>query len=148
MCGIVGKLHLAPGASANRAEIETMMRPIRHRGPDGEGFYLNGPVGFGHLRLAIIDVDGGPQPMCNEDGSVWIVFNGEIYNFQPLRETLLARGHRFKSKSDTEVIIHAYEEYGDDCVRQLRGMFAFAIWDVNKPRLFIGLGRASCRDRV
>lgn len=142
MCGIVGKLHLIPGAAANREEIERMMRPISHRGPDGQGFYLDGPVGFGHLRLAIIDVDGGPQPMTNEDGTVWIVFNGEIYNFQGLREDLVARGHKFRSRSDTEVIIHLYEEYGDDCVRHLRGMFAFAIWDAKRQRLFVA------RDRV
>src|SRR3954469_8822617 len=142
MCGIAGKLHLKPEARATHAEIEQMMHPIDHRGPDGRGVHLDGPVGLGHLRLAIIDVDGGPQPMTNEDGTVWIVFNGEIYNFQSLRETLLARGHRFHSRSDTEVIIHAYEEYGTDCVRHLRGMFAFAIWDAKRQRLFIA------RDRV
>ncbi len=142
MCGIAGKLHLIPGAQATRPEIETMLRPIHHRGPDGQGIHLDGPTGLGHVRLAIIDVDGGPQPMTNEDGTVWIVFNGEIYNFQTLREDLLARGHKFHSRSDTEVIIHAYEEYGVDCVRHLRGMFAFAIWDAKRHRLFIA------RDRV
>jgi asparagine synthase (glutamine-hydrolysing) len=142
MCGIVGKLNFASDSPVSRPEIEAMMRPLTHRGPDGHGVHLDGPVGLGHLRLAIIDVDGGPQPMTNEDGTIWIVFNGEIYNFQSLRSALLARGHQFRSRSDTEVIVHAYEEYGDDCVQHLRGMFAFAIWDAKKRRLFIA------RDRV
>ena len=142
MCGIAGKLYFAPGAQANRPEIEAMLRPIHHRGPDGQGIHLDGPAGLGHVRLAIIDVDGGPQPMTNEDGTVWIVFNGEIYNFQALREDLVARGHQFRSHSDTEVIIHLYEEYGLDCLRHLRGMFAFAIWDQKRRRLFVA------RDRV
>lgn len=142
MCGIAGKLYFSPGAQATRPEIERMLKPIHHRGPDGQGIHLDGPVGLGHVRLAIIDVDGGPQPMTNEDGTVWIVFNGEIYNFQALREELIARGHQFRSHSDTEVIIHAYEEYGTDCLRHLRGMFAFAIWDQKKRRLF------AARDRV
>ena len=119
-----------------------MLAPIAHRGPDGQGIFLDGSIGLGHRRLAIIDVDGGPQPMTNEDETVWIVFNGEIYNFQPLREILIARGHTFRSHSDTEVIIHLYEEYGVDCVRHLRGMFAFAIWDKRQRRLF------AARDRV
>lgn len=126
----------------DRAQIDAMLRPIAHRGPDGQGVYLDGFVGLGHRRLAIIDVDGGPQPMTNEDETVWIVFNGEIYNFASLREDLLKRGHKFKSRSDTEVIIHLYEEYGVDCLKQLRGMFAFAIWDRRKRRLFVA------RDRV
>lgn len=142
MCGIAGKFYFAPGAEATRPEIEAMLRPIHHRGPDGQGIHLNGPVGLGHVRLAIIDVDGGPQPMTNEDGTVWIVFNGEIYNFQELRANLISRGHQFRNHSDTEVIIHAYEEYGLDCVSHLRGMFAFAIWDEKRRRLFIA------RDRV
>ena len=119
-----------------------MLAVMRHRGPDGDGVHLDGPVGLGHLRLSIIDVGGGAQPMTNEDETVWIVFNGEIYNFQELRENLVARGHTFRSHSDTEVIIHLYEEYGEDCLQQLRGMFAFAIWDARRQRLFV------VRDRV
>jgi len=135
MCGIAGKLHLAPGAQATRPEIEAMLRPISHRGPDGQGVYLDGPVGLGHLRLSIIDVESGAQPMANEDETVWIVFNGEIYNFQQLRDV-------FRTRSDTEVIIHLYEEHGLDCLRHLRGMFTFALWDQRRQRLFIA------RDRV
>lgn len=142
MCGIAGKINFGEGAPVARPEIEAMIRPIEHRGPDGHGIHLDGPVGLGHLRLAIIDVDGGPQPMTNEDGTVWIVYNGEIYNFQALRADLIARGHQFRSHCDTEVIIHLYEEYGQDCVRHLRGMFAFAIWDQKRRRLFLA------RDRV
>ena len=142
MCGIAGKINFANEAPVSLSEIEAMLRPMRHRGPDGQGIHLDGNVGLGHLRLSIIDLDTGAQPMTNEDRTVWIVFNGEIYNFRELREQLLAKGHVFKSKSDTEVIIHAYEEYGVDCVAKLRGMFAFAIWDSKRRRLFLA------RDRV
>ncbi|MEO6002491.1 MAG: asparagine synthase (glutamine-hydrolyzing) [Opitutus sp.] len=142
MCGIAGKLLFSRDGQVGQNEIEAMLAPMAHRGPDGHGVHLDGPVGLGHLRLAIIDVDGGPQPMTNEDGSVWIVFNGEIYNFQSLREGLIGRGHTFKSHCDTEVIIHLYEEYGAECVKHLRGMFAFAIWDQKRRRLF------AARDRV
>ena len=116
---------------------------MAHRGPDGEGKYIHGPVGLGHRRLSIIDLSNcGAQPMCNEDGTVWIVFNGEIYNYLELRERLAKRGHTFRSLTDTEVIIHLYEEDGTDCLRHLRGMFAFAIWDTSYQRLFLA------RDRV
>lgn len=142
MCGIVGQLLSQSEASVSRGQIEAMLSPMGHRGPDGQGIHLDGPVGLGHCRLSIIDVGGGAQPMTNEDGTVWIVFNGEIYNFLPLRETLIARGHIFRSQCDTEVIIHLYEEYGDDCVQHLQGMFAFAIWDRKRRRLFVA------RDRV
>jgi asparagine synthase (glutamine-hydrolysing) len=142
MCGIAGKLLFEQEGRVARADIEAMLRPIAHRGPDGQGTYLDCNVGLGHCRLSIIDLSTGDQPMTNEDGTVWIVFNGEIYNFQPLREDLIARGHVFRSRSDTEVIIHLYEEYGAECVRHLRGMFAFAIWDKKHRRLF------AARDRV
>ena len=125
-----------------RSAIEAMLAPMAHRGPDSQGIYLDRNAGLGHCRLSIIDVAGGGQPMANEDETVWIVFNGEIYNFQPLRRDLLARGHVFRSRTDTEVILHLYEEHGTDCVRHLRGMFAFAIWDVKRRRLFLA------RDRV
>ena len=109
-----------------------MADAIQHRGPDDEGYYRSGPVGFGFRRLSIIDLNTGHQPICNEDGTVWIVFNGEIYNYQELRQDLLARGHIFKTQTDTEVIVHLYEEYGEGCLEKLRGMFAFAIWDEKK----------------
>lgn len=141
MCGIVGKLNFAPEASVGREEIAAMLRPLRHRGPDGEGVYLDGPAGLGHRRLAILDVQGGTQPMSNETRRVWVVFNGEIYNFNALRATLQGKGHTFRSRSDTEVIIHLYEEYGEDCVRHLRGMFAFALWDANRRRLLLARDR-------
>jgi asparagine synthase (glutamine-hydrolysing) len=142
MCGIVGKLNFDPEDRIERAGMESMLAPIAHRGPDGRGVYLDRNVGLGHCRLSIIDVAGGSQPMANEDETVWIVFNGEIYNFPSLRRDLLARGHVFRSRTDTEVILHLYEEYGVDCVKHLRGMFAFAIWDAQRRRLFLA------RDRV
>jgi len=142
MCGIAGKICSDPTARIGRSEIEAMLAPIAYRGPDSRGVFLDRQAGLGHCRLAIVDVDGGPQPMPNEDRRVWIVFNGEIYNHAELREELAARGHGFRSRSDTEVIVHLYEEYGDDCVRHLTGMFAFAIWDMGRQRLF------AARDRV
>ena len=125
MCGICGKLNYDRQRPVASDMLQRMMDVIVHRGPDGEGRYVHGPVGLGHRRLAIIDLDTGAQPMCNEDKTVWIVYNGEIYNFQELRQELLRKGHQFSSSSDTEVIIHAYEEYGVDCVSRLQGMFAF-----------------------
>lgn len=119
-----------------------MLRPMSHRGPDGQGVHLDREIGLGHVRLSIIDLDSGAQPMTNEDETVWIVFNGEIYNFQELHDRLVERGHIFRSRCDTEVIIHLFEEHGPDCVNHLRGMFAFAIWDRKRHRLFVA------RDRV
>jgi asparagine synthase (glutamine-hydrolysing) len=153
MCGIAGKLVFDPEARVDRAEIETMLAPIAHRGPDSRGVHLDRNAGLGHCRLSIIDVEGGSQPMANEDETVWIVFNGEIYNFQSLRRDLLARGHVFRSRTDTEVIIHLYEEHGTDCLKYLRGMFAFAIWDAKRRRLFVARDRVGikplyyCRNR-
>jgi asparagine synthase (glutamine-hydrolysing) len=143
MCGIAGKLNLDGQTPVDPGLIQRMTDVIAHRGPDGAGMHLSGPVGLGHRRLAILDLRPvGAQPMGNEDGTVWIVFNGEIYNYVELRERLVQRGHVFQSLTDTEVIIHLYEEYGVDCLAQLRGMFAFAIWDGNKRALFLA------RDRV
>jgi asparagine synthase (glutamine-hydrolysing) len=119
-----------------------MADTIAHRGPDDEGYYVSGPVGLGFRRLSIIDLATGHQPLSNEDGTVWIVFNGEIYNYQELRTFLQAKGHVFKTQTDTEVIVHLYEEFGEDCVEKLRGMFAFAIWDERQQSLFLA------RDRV
>ena len=141
MCGICGKVNFEPERKVEGALVDRMMRAIQHRGPDGEGKYLAGQVGLGHTRLAIIDLGSGDQPMTNEDGSIWLVYNGEIYNFPELRCDLLARGHTFRSHSDTEVIIHLYEEYGPECVQRLRGMFAFALWDANTRALLLARDR-------
>jgi asparagine synthase (glutamine-hydrolysing) len=142
VCGICGKLAFHKDSSVAPALLKAMADSIRHRGPDDEGFYFSGQVGLGFRRLSIIDLGGGHQPLSNEDESVWIVFNGEIYNYQELRETLLSKGHQFRTKSDTEVIVHLYEEFGESCVQKLRGMFAFAIWDDRRKSLYIA------RDRV
>jgi asparagine synthase (glutamine-hydrolysing) len=142
MCGIAGKFHFDLSARIETSEIERMLNVMSHRGPDGRGAYLGGSVGLGHLRLSIIDLSTGAQPLSNEDGSVWIVFNGEIYNYPELRKRLLSRGHQFKTATDTEVIVHLYEERAEECVHDLRGMFAFAIWDRPRQRLFLA------RDRV
>ncbi|HTT17819.1 MAG TPA: asparagine synthase (glutamine-hydrolyzing) [Candidatus Sulfotelmatobacter sp.] len=142
MCGICGKFYFDKDSRVPAALLKDMTDAMVHRGPNDEGFYISGQVGFGFRRLSIIDLSGGHQPLSNEDGTVWIVFNGEIYNYQTLREDLLARGHVFKTKSDTEVIVHLYEEYGPDCVQRLRGMFGFAIWDSRQRSLFLA------RDRV
>lgn len=119
-----------------------MCNAIRHRGPDDDGFYINGPVGLAMRRLAIIDVKGGQQPIHNQDRTAWIVFNGEIYNYRELRAELEKLGHAFYTNSDTEAIVHAYDRYGADCPKYLRGMFAFAIWDERTQELFLA------RDRV
>lgn len=143
MCGIVGKWNFQTGESIDPILIKRMAQKILHRGPDDEGSYVQGALGFGFRRLSIIDLSpSGHQPMSNEDGTVWIVFNGEIYNYQEIRSELEHRGHHFKSHTDTETIVHLYEEIGESCVGRLRGMFAFAIWDSNKQKLFLA------RDRV
>ena len=141
MCGICGKLNFDQSASVDPALIRAMLGTIRHRGPDDEGVYMTPRVGLGHRRLAIIDLNTGHQPLSNEDGTVWIVFNGEIYNYQELRTFLLDKGHVFKTQTDTEVIVHLYEELGPECLQKLRGMFAFAIWDENKKTLFLARDR-------
>jgi asparagine synthase (glutamine-hydrolysing) len=143
MCGICGKLNLGSNATpVTEAELRRMLQPIHYRGPDAEGMYTRGPVGLGHKRLKIIDLSTGKQPMCNEDGTVWVTFNGEIYNFKELTSFLQSRGHRFKSSCDTEVLVHLYEEFGEDCVNHLRGMFSFAIWDDRTKTLLLA------RDRI
>jgi asparagine synthase (glutamine-hydrolysing) len=136
MCGICGIFDLS-GRPINRDTLAKMNSVIRHRGPDGEGELVDQEVGLGHRRLSIIDVDGGGQPLGNEDGSMQIVYNGEIYNFIELRDELEKAGHTFKTKSDTEVVVHAYEQWGAACVKHFNGMFAFAIWDSCKRALFI-----------
>ena len=142
MCGICGKLVLDREAKVSPALVKAMADTIRHRGPDDDGYYVSGPIGLGFRRLSIIDLQTGHQPLANEDGSIWIVFNGEIYNFQELRNLLLGKGHVFKTRTDTEVIVHLYEEFGPACLKKLRGMFALAIWDGNNNSLFLA------RDRV
>jgi asparagine synthase (glutamine-hydrolysing) len=142
MCGICGKLYFDIEQRVDPAQLDRMMGALSHRGPDGQGKYLAGRVGLGHTRLAIIDLSTGDQPMTNEDETIWLVYNGEVYNFGELREELIGKGHKFRSTSDTEVIIHLYEEYGDECARRLRGMFAFALWDDTAKTLFVA------RDRV
>ena len=141
MCGIVGILALDPREHVDPERLRRMRDALRHRGPDGEGLHVDGPLGLGHRRLAIVDVEGGHQPMANEDGTAWITFNGEIYNHASLRPGLVARGHVYRTRSDTETILHLYEEEGDRCVERLSGMFAFAVWDGGKRRLLLARDR-------
>jgi asparagine synthase (glutamine-hydrolysing) len=141
MCGIVGLVR-NNGKAIDEQLLSRMCDAIRHRGPDDDGFYVNGPVGLGMRRLAIIDLKSGKQPIHNQDRSSWIVFNGEIYNYLELREKLEKLGHTFYTHSDTEAIVHAYDQYGADCPKHLRGMFAFAIWNETNQELFLA------RDRV
>jgi len=136
MCGIAGIVHL-DGRAVDSDVLQRMTRCLVHRGPDDEGFYVDGPVGFGVRRLSIVDRALGHQPLSGEDGNVWITFNGEIYNHPDLRRQLLARGHRYRTNCDTETIVHAYEEYGERMVEHLRGMFAFGLWDRTRKRLLL-----------
>ena len=130
MCGIVGIVHLGGGGHPALDNIAAMADTLAHRGPDGRSCYRSpsGRCALGHARLKVIDLETGDQPMPNEDGSVQVVFNGEIYNFQALRRELEGRGHRFSTQSDTEVLVHGYEEWGTELPGRLEGMFAFAVW--------------------
>src|SRR6266536_3657519 len=141
VCGIVGIVR-SDGLDVDEALLGRMCNAIRHRGPDEDGFYVNGGVGLAMRRLSIIDLKSGQQPIHNQDRTAWIVFNGEIYNYRELRAKLEELGHTFYTNSDTEAIIHAYDRYGSDCPKHLRGMFAFAIWDEKIQELFLA------RDRV
>jgi asparagine synthase (glutamine-hydrolysing) len=141
MCGIVGIVDLLDERPVDRALLERMNGTQAHRGPDGDGFHLEPGVGFGHRRLSIIDLEGGKQPLYNEDGTVVVTYNGEIYNFQPLVAELMALGHTFKTRCDTEVLVHAWEEWGERSVERFNGMFAFAIWDRNRRTLFLARDR-------
>ncbi|PYX50594.1 MAG: asparagine synthase (glutamine-hydrolyzing), partial [Acidobacteria bacterium] len=141
MCGICGVFYSDRTQQVNRDTLVTMNEKIVHRGPDDDGLFTEENIGLAMRRLSIIDVHTGHQPISNEDRSIWIVFNGEIYNHQELRKDLESRGHRYSSKSDTETIVPLYEQYGADCVKHLRGMFAFAIWDRSKRRLFMARDR-------
>lgn len=141
MCGIAGQ-YCYNGGRPDRRLLAAMSEKLAHRGPDGEGSHISGTTGLVHRRLAIIDLSpGGLQPMTNEDSSLWLVFNGEIYNYPELREELLKKGHTFYSKTDTEVILHAYEEWGHDCLSRFNGMWAFALWDEKKQELFCARDR-------
>src|SRR5579871_3249441 len=143
ICGVIGSTDPEPSQSV----VREMLGQMHHRGPDDEGLYVDGSVALGMRRLSIIDVAGGHQPVFNEDKTLVVVFNGEIYNFQDLRSTLEARGYRFRSNSDTEVIVYAYEEWGEDCVDHFEGMFAFALAETSKstrkgnPRVLLARDR-------
>jgi asparagine synthase (glutamine-hydrolysing) len=141
MCGIAGMVQADHDGTVNETSIHRMCQAIVHRGPDDEGIFVKNGVGLGMRRLSIIDLSGGHQPVFNEDRSVWIVFNGEIYNFPELRNELLQRGHSFYTHTDTEVIVHLYEEMGADCVNKLRGMFAFALYDERRRKLLMARDR-------
>ncbi|MFN0111961.1 MAG: asparagine synthase (glutamine-hydrolyzing) [Blastocatellia bacterium] len=142
MCGIAGIYNYKNDQPINETVLRRMTAALIHRGPDDEGFHLAGRVGLGHRRLSIIDVAGGHQPVFNEDGSIAIILNGEIYNYRELAKLVEARGHRLRTQSDTETIVHLYEEFGEACVEHLRGMFAFALWDLRQQKLLLA------RDRV
>lgn len=141
MCGIYGILSLGNGSIPGREALKKMGALTRYRGPDDEGAYIGEGVALGMRRLAIIDVAGGQQPICNEDQTVWVVCNGEIYNFQELREELARKGHEFRTRSDTEVLVHLYEEEGEEFLQRVSGMYGVALWDTRRKRLFIGRDR-------
>src|SRR5215468_8314372 len=145
MCGIVGIVKLDPDDTVDEVRVKRMRDVLRHRGPDGEGLWLDGPVGLGHRRLSIVDVAAGHQPMANEDETVWIAYNGEIFNHAGHRAPLEARGHRFRTRSDTEAIVHLYEEHGSECPRELLGMFGFAIWDEKRQSLLLARDRSGIK---
>ncbi len=141
MCGIAGIFNFGTEAPADREALARATAAMVHRGPDDEGFYFDGAVGLGNRRLSIIDLPGGHQPISNEDGTVWITFNGEIYNYRELQQDLKSRGHQFRTASDTETIVHLYEERGPACLEDLRGMFALALWDCRVRRLLLARDR-------
>lgn len=145
MCGIAGIVNQGAKALPELAEIVSMISPLSHRGPDESGVYLDGAAALGHLRLSIIGIDDGTQPITNETGELWIVYNGEAYNYVELKEDLLSKGHRFVTRTDTEVLLHLYEEYGTACLDKINGQFAFAIWDARKRELFLARDRVGIR---
>jgi len=145
MCGIAGYYKITNRQNCDRRTLERMIYPVQHRGPDGFGFFLGENVGLAHARLSIVDLEGGWQPITNENRTLWIIFNGEIFNYPELREDLLARGHTFSTHSDTEVILHLYEEKGTQCLAELNGQFAIAIYDTRKQTLFLARDRMGIR---
>ena len=141
MCGIAGIFNCLGQQEIDRAQLRRMTGVLTHRGPDGEGFHIAPGIGLGHRRLAIVDLATGDQPLFNEDGTICVVYNGEIYNFQALMAELAARGHVFRTRCDTEVIVHAWEEWGTECLDRFNGMFAFALWDARHETLFLARDR-------
>src|SRR6516225_9200417 len=137
MCGICGQINFERQEPVNPDTLRQMAQTIVHRGPDDEGYFLSGSVGLGFRRLSIIDLAGGHQPMSDAEETVWVIFNGEIYNYKELQTELRSKGHQFRTNSDTEVIIHGYKEWGTEVFNRLNGMFGLAIWDVNKRRLVV-----------
>src|SRR3954463_12801543 len=137
MCGICGIYNFGDHRPVEPVTLRTMARSIEHRGPDDEGFFFDDSLGLGFRRLSIIDLGGGHQPMSDREESVWVVFNGEIYNFQELRSELEGFGHLFRTNSDTEVIVHGYKQWGDEVLNRLNGMFGLAIWDKRQRRLVL-----------
>ncbi len=144
MCGIAGLVEFGPN-SDRRKIVERMIGFLHHRGPDAAGIYLNGPAALGHARLSIIDLSGGDQPIHNEDQSLWVIYNGEVFNYPELRDDLVKKGHQFYTQSDTEILVHAYEEYGAEMLQYLNGQFAFAIWDQTRQQLFLARDRVGIR---
>ena len=142
MCGICGMFEFDGNRTIPHEHIARMNQTLRHRGPDDDGVYVAPRIGLGHRRLSIIDVAGGHQPISNEDGTIWVLLNGEIYNYPELRQELLKNGHQFSTRSDTEAIVHLYEDYGEGCFARLRGMFAIALWDSRNQRLLLARDRA------
>jgi asparagine synthase (glutamine-hydrolysing) len=145
MCGICGQYNFKSNAPVKPGDIEKMARAIVHRGPDDEGYYVSGALGLGFRRLSIIDLEGGHQPMSDQQKSVWVVFNGEIYNFHELRRELEGIGHEFRTRSDTEVIIHGYKQWGFEVLNRLNGMFGLAIWDENRKKLILARDAAGIK---
>ncbi len=145
MCGIAGILNFKGDRPVSRSALELMLGTISHRGPDESGIYMDDQVGLGHVRLSIIDLEGGTQPICNEDGALWIIYNGEAFNYKELRSGLLQAGHRFTTHTDTEVILHLYESVGPQCLELLNGQFALAIWDQRRRELFLARDRMGIR---
>jgi asparagine synthase (glutamine-hydrolysing) len=141
MCGITGIVDLRAKRPIAADVLRAMNGSIGHRGPDGDGFHFEAGVGFGHRRLSIIDLEGGKQPLYNEDNTVVVTYNGEIFNFMEIEHELIARGHKFRTRCDTEVIVHAWEEWGERCLERFNGMFAFAVWDQRRQRLFVARDR-------
>ena len=137
MCGICGQYNFGDGAPVASRDVEVMNATIAHRGPDDDGYLIDGPLGFGFRRLSIIDLASGHQPMSDAEKTIWVIFNGEIYNFRYLRQQLESRGHRFRTSSDTEAIVHGYKEWGTGVLERLNGMFGLAIWDVARRRLVL-----------
>ncbi|MCC7153193.1 MAG: asparagine synthetase B, partial [Bryobacterales bacterium] len=145
MCGIAGFVAARQAVDDPKSLLATMVKALGHRGPDGAGVHLDDGAGLGHTRLAILDIAGGYQPMSNEDGSLWITFNGEIFNHVELRQELLGKGHVLSTRSDTEVILHLFEQEGEDCVRRLNGQWAFAIWNQHTRTAFLSRDRFGVR---